>query len=195
MSHLTKIKIEIKSLSALEIAARLCGLELRKQSTYKWYGRSVGDYPLPEGMTKEQLGHCDYALSIPGNHNAYEVGICQNGTSYSLLWDFWKGGYGLQDAIGKDGSKLITEYTLAAATEAAQAQGWYIERNGDSLAIHHPQGGIITVDASGSVDASAFQGTDCITACAPIEGALGSQSERLLKTSFYETRQSITITE
>jgi hypothetical protein len=193
MSHITKIKIQIKSLTALESAARTCGLELRKQNTYKWYGRSVGDYPLPEGVTADQLGKCDYALAIPGNSHAYEVGVMTNpdGT-FNLLWDFWQGGFGLQAAIGNDGNRLITEYTLEAAQEAAQSQGWYTERETESLKIYHPDG-LITVDASGTVDASNFHGQSCDQACSPIESSLGTTKERSNKTEYLQYNQKLNL--
>lgn len=194
MSHVTKIKIQIKSLEALRRAAETCGLIMREQSTYRWYGRSVGDYPLPEGITESQLGKCDYALSIPGNPRAYEVGVMGMGDgTYSLLWDFWNGGYGLQAAIGNDGHRLVTEYTLEAAQEAAQAQGWYTEREAESLKIYHPDG-MITVDASGQVDASGFRGQSCDQACSPIESALGVTKERTNKLEYMQYDQKLTIT-
>ena len=193
MSHITKIKIQVKSLEALKSAAARCGLVFREhQKTHKWYGQFVGDYA--SDVAIEQMGRCDHALGIPCNYQAYEVGVCmQADGSYTLQWDFWQGGYGLQDCIGKDGAKLIAEYGLEAALEAAQAQGWYCERSADAVVIHHPDGGVIIVNAAGEVDASQFTGASCVAACAPIEGALGSQSERSLKNEFYQKKQLLTL--
>jgi hypothetical protein len=173
VSHITKIKIEVRSLPALIRAAQACGLEFREgQKTHKWYGRFLGDYK--SDIPREQMGNCDHALGIPGKPTAYEVGIkLQDNGSYSLMWDFFEGGYGLQDAIGENGARLISEYAIEAASEAAQAQGWPIERQADKLIIYHPDGGTITVLADGSVDASQFSGTGCSLATAQIEQALG----------------------
>jgi hypothetical protein len=191
MSHVAKIKIEVRSLSALIEAANRCGLEFREnQKSYRWYGRSEGDYPLPEGITADQLGRCDHALCIPGNPRAYEIGIKDMGNgTYSLLWDFWQGGFGLVACVGQNGDTLVSEYALQAAQEAANQQGWYTERQADSLVIYHPDGGTITVDATGAVDASHFMGQNCLSACAPIESALGSKSEVSLKAEFYQRKQ------
>jgi hypothetical protein len=192
MSHISKVKIDIRDLEALRRAAETCGLTFRHgQLRYKWYGQSVGDYPLPDGVTVDQLGKCDHALSVRGNPSAYEIGVVAMGDSYSLLWDFWQGGWGLESCVGPSCSKLVSEYGLEVAIGAAQSQGWYCERQADQVVIHHPDGGTITVDAAGAVDASNFQGADCISACAPIEGALGSQSERALKAEFYSNKQYV----
>jgi hypothetical protein len=123
MSHVAKIEMEIKDLAALEDAAK---------RTYKWYGYSVGDYPLPEGFTKEDLGKCEHALRIPGNNRAYEVGVVarrDGRPGYTLLWDFWSGGYGLVDKVGKDGNKLKSEYTAAVAVKHYTSKGYRVQRS------------------------------------------------------------------
>lgn len=124
MSHVATIEIEIKDLDALRQAAIDCGLEFCEgQTSYKWYGYSVGDSPLPAGMTAADLGICDHALRIPGDAQAYEVGVVKRGAGYVLLWDFWQGGYGLQAKIGKDGGLLRQRYAVAVAKAQAQRQG------------------------------------------------------------------------
>ena len=127
MSHIAELKLAVRNLGCLGTAGAARGLVLVKKPTYRWYETWVGDYPLPEGIKREDLGKCDYALSIPGNSQAYEVGVklMPDGT-YKLLWDFWKGGYGLEQAIGKDGCKLISEYEAAVYREQAVSQGYEI---------------------------------------------------------------------
>lgn len=119
MSHVAIFnKVEITDLDALEKAANHLGLKLVKKNTYRWYGRHVGDYPLPEGFTKEQLGYCDYALVVEDKPNAYEVGVVQRGNQFVLLYDFWAGGYGLMSKISSDGvrpDKLTQRYELFEA--------------------------------------------------------------------------------
>ena len=69
MSHVATINIEVKDLDALGIAAGRIGLELvRGQKEYRWYGQSVGDYPLPAGLTEADLGVCEHAIRIAGTH-------------------------------------------------------------------------------------------------------------------------------
>lgn len=121
MSHISTIAVEIRDLEALKEACKALGLEFKEnQRTYKWFGRSVGDYPLPEGFTVKDLGKCDHALSVKGNSGAYEVGLVKKGDQYVPLWDFWSGGYGLEACVGKNGDKLVEAYTKAASVRVAK---------------------------------------------------------------------------
>lgn len=120
---------------------------------------------------------------MPGWH--YPCILADNG---ELAFDNYNGAWGNAAAL----ETLSAEYALEAAAAAARVQGWYCERSGSLLTIYHPDGGTITVDAAGAVDASMFTGADCVTACAPIEAALGSRSERTLKAEFYAAKQHIT---
>lgn len=107
MSHVATINVEIKSLDDLEAACRSLGLELvRDQKTYRWYGRSVGDYPLPAGFAAEELGTCEHAIRVPlsvvGADRCYEIGVVKRRDGrpgYTLLWDFFDGGR-CQFAVG-----------------------------------------------------------------------------------------------
>jgi hypothetical protein len=135
MSHVAKIKLKVTNLEALRKAATFCGLELVEQGTYKWYGTSVGDYPLPAGFTKKDLGKCDYALRIPGDKNAYEIGVVRakdGSNSFELLWDFWSGGFGLEAKVGKDAIKLQMEYATQMGILDMQQQGYVAEREEDA---------------------------------------------------------------
>jgi hypothetical protein len=164
-SHVAKVQCDIRDLDALDAAARRCGLIMKRgQKHYRWYGRSVGDTPLPEGYTAAALGKCDHALAIPGDTRAYEIGVVAraDGTGYDLLWDFWNDGYGIKGHVGDECKKLVGEYLHAVAERAALAQGWLCERteSGDLL-IHHNAGGTLTVTASGTIDADGFHGVGC----------------------------------
>lgn len=131
MSHVTTIKLEIKDLEALKSAVHHLGLQWNEgAATYKWFGRHVGDYPVPEGMSIEQLGKCLHSIGIKGNNESYEVGVIQNptGQGYSLIYDFFNGGYGLENAVGKDCSKLRQEYAVQVAMRSAMRQGMRVAR-------------------------------------------------------------------
>jgi len=132
MSHVATIDLEIKDLGCLERAAKALGMEFaRDQKKYRWWGHSVGDYPLPKGFAEGDLGKCEHALSIPDNRQAYEVGVVprrDGRPGYTLLWDFYGGGYGLQDKIGKDGNKLKQEYAVQVAMKHARLQGYTVAR-------------------------------------------------------------------
>lgn len=89
MSHVATVDLDVKDLDALATACQRLGLELvRGQTTYRWYGQSVGDYPLPHGFTEQDLGHCEHAIRIPPadaealkatqrGQEPYEIGICR----------------------------------------------------------------------------------------------------------------------
>jgi len=139
MSHVVSIKTEIKDLEALKEACKKCGLEFREgQKKYKWYGTHVGDYPRPEGFTAADDGKCDHAIGVPGNNQAYEIGVTKkkNGKEgFDITYDFWNGGYGLEKVAGKGCENLVDAYSqtvaLKQATKFAQAQGWSVSHEFD----------------------------------------------------------------
>lgn len=100
MSHVATIDVEIRSLEDLRAACKRLGLEfVEGQETYRWYGRHVGDYPLPKGFEISDLGKCKHAIRIPlsteGADLAYEIGVAarrDGGNGYVLLWDFFNSG-------------------------------------------------------------------------------------------------------
>lgn len=124
MSHISKIELEIKSLDTLIEACTKLGFQFVKdQKTYVWYGRWVGDSPLPEGVNKEDLGRCDHAIKVPGC--SYEIGVVrrQNG-SYQLLWDSWESK--LRLAIGQNASILKQAYTTEVVRQQAKLKGYRV---------------------------------------------------------------------
>jgi len=120
MSHVTPIKLEVNPDPV--ITQQMCddmGWKFVKQSTYKWYGQFMGDYPLPEGFTAKDLGKCEYAVRISGAN--YEVGLARNPKTgeYQFLWDFWSSG-GLQAKLGKNAGLLKQAYGMARAKVACK---------------------------------------------------------------------------
>jgi hypothetical protein len=187
MSHVATVNVVVKDLDCLEEAARRCGLEMvRGQKTYRWYGRHVGDYPVPAGFEVKDLGHCTHALRIaqdqlhPGNSHAYEVGVVArpDGT-YALIWDFWARGHGLQDVIGDQGKTLINEYALQVAEQTARLQGWIVERNGLELTIYAGAGTIKVTPET--VEAFNYQGMGCTSVTELLTQAMGVQVSGILK--------------
>jgi len=140
MSHIASIDISITDLKALQAAARELGaLWVEGKKTYNWYGQSVGDYPLPIGMTVDQLGKCDHVIALPGVR--YEIGVVKlpNG-NYTLAFDFY-GRHGQHDGekllahFGDGLAKIKQFYGLHKATIAAKLRGYSTSRklaaNGD----------------------------------------------------------------
>ena len=135
MSHVAVVAVKIKDLKSLAKACQNLGLEFREnQKTYKWFGRHVGDYPRPKGFTAADDGKCDHAISVPGNTNAYEVGVCKSRDpadgkdTHQLLWDFYAGGHGLQAKVGNNCDALVHEYTKEVTrkqlAQLAKAKGY-----------------------------------------------------------------------
>lgn len=129
MSHISKFELDVTNLDALDSACSKLGIELvRDQKTYKWYGTRVGNDPLPDGLTIADLGKCDHAIRVPGKSNAYEVGVVKNKTrpGYSLMWDYWMGGYGLEEKVGKNGDLLKQQYQVEHGIKFWQKKGYRV---------------------------------------------------------------------
>lgn len=120
MSHVTTQKAAIRDIEALRRAAKRCGLVFREnQQTYRWYGRSVGDYPIPDGYTEADLGRCAHAIGLPSGQG-YEIGVTPSRTvegAYDLLYDFYNGGFGLMAKAGQGCGDLLSWYTAEVAIE------------------------------------------------------------------------------
>jgi len=128
VSHVESIELVLADLQALEAGAKRFDGQLVKQSTYRWFGQSVGDYPLPKGMTKEDLGKCDYAIKLPGVN--YEVGVVKVEGGYRLAYDFYgydrseHDGHKLKAMFGDQLSKLRQAYTLELGKKVAKRCGY-----------------------------------------------------------------------
>jgi hypothetical protein len=126
MSHIVDVKTIILNLDALADAAAEFGATLHRDvPTYKWYGSSVGDYALPEGFRREDLGKCEHIIRLPGA--AYEIGVVRKpGTlhepvpQYTLLYDFWGIGKGepLKAKFGDGLINLTRAYTTHTISRA-----------------------------------------------------------------------------
>ncbi len=135
MSHISTCKAKITDIGALKAALKeLGGCELiENKKTYKWFGRSVGDYPLPEGLTLDMLGKCDHVVKVDGVD--YEVGLTRTneltpqGTPvWTLAYDFWGPGQGLLQKFG-DGCGLLSQaYNTHKMVREAEAQGYMVTR-------------------------------------------------------------------
>ncbi|SRR6266550_250280 len=128
MSHLTIGVVSIKDLAALERAAKeLGGVFVANQKTYRWYGRYMGDSPLPAGVKESDLGKCSHVIRVPGVD--YEVGVVQQpDASFRLLFDYWGSGAGLVKQFGRNGNnldKLMQSYTRYATIGAAKRAGFF----------------------------------------------------------------------
>lgn len=140
MSHVATIDLEIKDLAALQAAAKELGLEyIADQTSYRWYGRHVGDYPCPEGFKPNELGKAECGVFRMTDNRllelgytraqAYEIGVCKRRDGkpgFTLLWDFYANGFGLQNCIGENGVELRKGYAKIVATKKAKAAGFTV---------------------------------------------------------------------
>lgn len=125
MSHISKIELEINSIDMLKKACQRLQLEFCEgQKTYTWYGKWVGDTPLPEGISIDALGKCDHAIRVPGAN--YEIGIVKTGNKYRLLYDYWRAGK-LEKVLGKGLGKLKQAYTIERVNQEARFKGYRIQ--------------------------------------------------------------------
>jgi hypothetical protein len=128
MSHVVSIDVLINDLDCLAAAAKSCGLELvRGQMNYRWWGSSVGDYPIPQGFSAEDLGKCEHAIRIPGDNESYEIGVVRRRdgkAGYTLLFDFYSQ-YRLLDKVGgQTAAKLRQSYAREVAIKQARKAGF-----------------------------------------------------------------------
>ena len=130
MSNVESVNVQITDLKSLKAACERLGVEFREnQKTYTFFGRSVGDYPLPAGFTAEELGKCEHAIHVPGVR--YEIGVVplKTGKGYTLLYDFYgrsghHDGEKLKDKFGTGLTKLVDAYSLEALKAKARAKGY-----------------------------------------------------------------------
>lgn len=137
MSHISKIELEIKDLESLKQACKQLGFQfMENQKHYLWYGKWVGNQPLPDGISEEDLGKCDHAVHVPAA--AFELGIVKRDNAYIMLWDSWIGG-GLEKYIGKNAGILKQAYTVETVKKESRKKGYRITekrmKNGIRLSL------------------------------------------------------------
>lgn len=147
MSHIVEIKTRLTDLAAIKEACKSIGCQfVEGQTSYKWWGVSVGDYPLPQGFKNEDIGKCDHAIKVPGT--SWEVGVVRarnaDGTpaeGYTLLCDFFgPKGYPIAKAFGGTFHELypiatgmtfhrfLQAYGVAKATIEAKKKGYMVRQ-------------------------------------------------------------------
>ena len=140
MSHIVTLDIELRDLDAIEAAAKRLGLEFHlDQKTYRWYGQKLNHYALPEGMTDDDLGKCEHAITLSADHpdiaTAYEIGVVKQGDHFTLAFDFWGsrisgqqfiGGIPISEIVGADLGAFKQAYGVELAKRELQLEGWMV---------------------------------------------------------------------
>ena len=122
MSHVDLIADQIRNLDTLWDTCKELGLSVKlNQKHYKWYGYHVGDYPIPDGLTINDMGKCEHCIEVPGAK--YDIGVIKDPYDkqhYKLIWDFWD--KNLPEILGKDAWKLRAKYKEKEALRAAKVK-------------------------------------------------------------------------
>lgn len=141
MSHVVSSSVIIKDLDCLADAVKSMGaLLVRNVKKYNWFGEHVGDYPMPAGVTKDQLGKCDHVIRLPGVN--YEIGVVKQADgTYRMLFDFYGSGgtshdgNKLKEHFGDGLSILQNTYNEATIVKTAKSHGFTVTKkvlpNGD----------------------------------------------------------------
>lgn len=160
MSHTVKIAIEFMNRTALAAAVAAIGGNVLGEGTWRLYaGQEQG-----------------FGFNLPAWR--YPLVVRKDNT---LAFDDYHGSWGNRADI----DKLKGFYAIEAAYQAASEQGWIADRQTDgSLLIYHPDGGTITVSATGEVDCNGFAGQGCDVA-SKISDALGQTLERQNKAEYF----------
>lgn len=132
MSHVESVDVTVTDLDAVKAACKRLGVDfIQGKKTYNWFGQHVGDYPLPKGMTEEELGKCDHVVKVPGVN--YEIGLVKkkDGKGYTLAYDFWgsskNGGHDggqLKARFGDKLQKFVDAYSVEALKRQALKKGY-----------------------------------------------------------------------
>ncbi len=118
MSHVSKIEMEFRDLATLRKVCERLGLEFMEgQTTYRWYGRTVGPGAgLPEGFSEADLGRCEHAIRVNGAD--YQVGVVQRNNRYHLLCDWWD--KKLAAKLGESGGLIKQAYAAERVRQEAR---------------------------------------------------------------------------
>lgn len=128
MSHIATVDIQLRDLDAIKAAAARLGLVFCEgQASYRWYGHRVGDSPLPEGLTEDELGYCEHAITSPTD-TGYEIGIVRrkDGQGYQLAFDTWGPGQWITERLGEDMGAFKQAYGVELAKRELQLEGWMV---------------------------------------------------------------------
>lgn len=134
MSHLDSIAVSLTDLNALRTAAvGDFGCQwIEGKKTFEFYGKYVGDTPMPMNLKGIKPGTCDHVIKIPGVN--YEVGVVKlkDGT-YTLAYDYYNDGgrhdgHKILEKFGLGCKKLIHAYSTHKTMNWARSKGWMVNK-------------------------------------------------------------------
>jgi len=136
VSHVAVVDVEIKSLDDLAKACKALGLEYDREATkWVWFGSWYNDFSRADaafkhGIAPERYGKADAGvIKIPGA--TYSIGVYaisgQPG-KYTLVYDNWQGGKGIEKVLGAGLPKLRQEYAAQVSQRKMQQAGFQVQR-------------------------------------------------------------------
>lgn len=140
MSHIAKIKTEIKDLEAVRLACDELGL------TFLENQKTCAFWPVER---KPQQHPCDHAIRLPAGHFAMELGLVKTETGYDLVGDellhidekhtgkygrtgkeWCKNIFGTEvNPLGSNLGRFIRSYTANKVEIEAAKRGWLVSRS------------------------------------------------------------------
>jgi len=133
MSHVSTI--EMKEKYTIPVLKEMCKdmgwIFNENKKTYRAFPNWIGDTNPPPGFTREEMkknhGKCSHEIEVPGA--GYSIGVVEKNNNLHLFYDYWNGGEGLINAIGKTGGKLKQAYSIAnTKRELRRKRSRYRER-------------------------------------------------------------------
>jgi hypothetical protein len=130
------MELSFTDLDALEVAAKSCGLVLRRgQTHHEWYGRWMNDWhgedsAIAHGRDPRTFGKCDHALRLADHKSGdYEIGLVAraDGQGWDAVYDTWGPGRRLEQAAGKRLDKLAQAYGAEVAMRKLKKQGFRVK--------------------------------------------------------------------
>jgi hypothetical protein len=82
------------------------------------------------------MGKCDHAIRLKSvnpnkTYQTYEIGLVKQGDGYIPIYDFYRKGFGLEQAMGQKLNKLKQEYSVEAIKNKIKAKNKKIKKIND----------------------------------------------------------------
>ena len=129
MSHVADVQLQIKDLDALKTAVEALGATfVQGQKSFKWYGRFMNDWSSQRAASNrhdaKDFGKCEHAITVDGVK--YEIGVVKTDDGYSLLYDSWGPGAGLEKKFGVGMPKLKQSYSTEVSRRELKRKGYRV---------------------------------------------------------------------
>ena len=129
MSHVADVQLEIKDINALKAAVESLGaIFVEGQQTFKWYGEFMNDWSSNRAASNrhdaKDFGKCVHAIKVEGVE--YEIGVVKTADGYSLLYDSWGPGRGLEEKFGEGMPRIKQAYSTEVSRRELKRKGYRV---------------------------------------------------------------------